>query len=401
MGLFLLALGRALEQILVFFLPAFLVFYRLMWRLRQWFGRILLPVKRRVFYLLAHRFFVHLLIIIIAFWAWVGASRAGSDPASPVGEASLLFQSLETEEEIIQESGLPEFLPPDEADFFLDLPLEELEPDIALTNQGGAMMKIDVSPSGLASTRTQPEEYLVQPGDTLIDIADKFGVSINTILWENKLSVHSVIRPGQKLIILPITGISHKIKKGENVERLAKKYGVTTEEIISFNGLTTGQVLNLDQLLIIPGGVPVAPPLPAVIKKPAPVQVVYPPVPSGPGMFWPAAATRISQYFSWRHPGLDIAGPRGTPVYAADDGIVTLVEKRRTGYGWQILINHENGFKTRYAHHSQILVVSGQRVKKGEMIALIGSTGRSSGSHLHFEIYSFNRRVNPLGYVKR
>jgi murein DD-endopeptidase MepM/ murein hydrolase activator NlpD len=117
-------------------------------------------------------------------------------------------------------------------------------------------------------------------------------------------------------------------------------------------------------------------------------------------MFWPIGSKRITQYFWWRHPALDVGAPKGTPIYAADDGIVEFVKLGRTGYGQQLMVDHGNGIRTRYAHASQIIMKPGDPVKKGDVIAYVGSTGRSTGPHLHFEIFIGPRRVNPLQYIR-
>lgn len=385
-----------------FSLPFLLWLYKSWLALRQRAARFLRPAEKRVFYLLANRYLVHFLIFVLVMLSSAGSLKASADTKHlTAGEGTMLFELLGQASEDIEEIGLPLELEGEEG-FFLDIPIQELEPDLPLVFEDQALFKIDISPIGLIPTRLSPEEYIVQAGDTITSIAQQFNVSVNTILWENKLGPYDIIRPGQKLTILPTTGISHKIKKGDTIERLAKLYGTTQEEIKSFNNLTEGEPLEIDRALIVPGGVPYSPPKPAMPKKqPSPPTTPAPAKIAGPGLIWPTSVYRITQYFSWRHPGVDIAGPKGTPIYAADDGVVILVEQRSTGYGWQIMIDHENGFQTRYAHNSQNLVKVGQRVKKGEAIAAIGSTGRSSGPHVHFEIYVFGSRVNPLNYVRK
>lgn len=394
--------GQGLKNGVLFALPLILLLYKGWLVLKQTIFKILRPAEKRVFYIIANRYFVHLLIIIIATFAGLVANNVSAQADRPAGEDTLLFQAFknsDTENQIFEDSGLPLVLEGGDQ-FFLDLPPQELEPDLPSVMHDQALAGIEVSPFGLPMTRTGSEDYYVQAGDTVSTIADMFGVSINTILWENGLSVYSIIRPDQKLVILPVTGLSHEVRKNDTVERLAKTYGVLVDEIMEFNNLSAGASLSLKQELIIPGGVPYVPPKPKVpvVKQPAPspLPVV---IPSGARYMWPAAVRRLTQYFSWRHPGIDIAGPTGTPLYASNDGVVILTEKKRTGYGWQIMIDHGNGFQTRYGHASQILVGRGQRVQKGQLIGLMGSTGRSTGSHLHFEFYAYGRRVNPFNYV--
>jgi len=98
------------------------------------------------------------------------------------------------------------------------------------------------------------------------------------------------------------------------------------------------------------------------------------------------------------HSGLDFTADRGTEVYATGDGVVEVVESKRWGYGKSILINHGFGYKTLYAHLSKFEVKEGQKVKRGELIGLIGSTGKSTGPHLHYEVIKDGTKVNPIGY---
>jgi murein DD-endopeptidase MepM/ murein hydrolase activator NlpD len=256
--------------------------------------------------------------------------------------------------------------------------------------------------------RTVITNYTVQNGDTISAIARRFGLSVNTILWTNNLTDHSLIQPGDNLIILPYSGILYTAKSGDTVAGLASQYGVDINQIFNANNLTAG--LKIGQKIIIPGARPkstvVATTRSAVnnnytglsairdlIKAPT-VRV------SGSTMTWPTVGYRITQYFSWRHTGVDIANKIGTPIYAADDGVVTISQGGYNGgYGNTIVIDHGSGKKTRYGHASKLFVKVGDIVKKGENIAAMGSTGRSTGPHLHFEVLINGVRYNPLNYI--
>jgi murein DD-endopeptidase MepM/ murein hydrolase activator NlpD len=123
--------------------------------------------------------------------------------------------------------------------------------------------------------------------------------------------------------------------------------------------------------------------------------------PSTTKLAWPTSATRITQYFSWRHPGLDLAAKVGTPLYAAESGKVTISQGGYNGgYGNTIVIDHGGGMKTRYGHASKLYVKVGDTVERGEVIAAMGSTGRSTGSHLHFEVIINGTKYNPLSYIR-
>jgi murein DD-endopeptidase MepM/ murein hydrolase activator NlpD len=256
-------------------------------------------------------------------------------------------------------------------------------------------------------TKREREEIIthtVVPGDTVSTIAREYGISASTILWENDLSVYSIIRPGDKLAILPVSGISHKVKSGENLGKIAKDYKVEEEEIMSANKLADAS-LQIGQKLIIPGVAKVTSTaykpktytgfeaIKNIIAAPSAKPV------SGNKMNWPTEGSRISQYYSWRHLGLDIANKLGTPLYAADAGVVEFAGWG-TGYGNQIVIDHGGGKKTRYAHASKLYVGKGDKIDKGQSIAAMGSTGWSTGSHLHFEVIINGRKMNPLDYIK-
>ncbi|MEK7606719.1 MAG: M23 family metallopeptidase [Patescibacteria group bacterium] len=381
-------------------LPAALFFYKTFRDARLLIGRVLRPAEQRIFFILAHRYLAHVLVVGLAVFAMATASRASED--ADTGEKSLLFDILQEEDAVVIEGGLPSWKVLASEDFFVDFPPEELDSELPLALDGHVFLPIELSPSEAVYARKATEEYIVQTGDTASGIARKFSISINTVLWTNGLSPYSVIRAGQKLLILPVTGVAHEIKKGDTIERIAKTYGVLPGEVLSFNGIDPTVTLEVGQRLIVPGGVPYRAPTP-VSRPPTaiPAPAVRPaPAPKVAGMLWPTESRRITQYFSWRHPALDIAAPKGTPIYASDDGVVIFVEQRYTGYGWQVMVDHGNGLKTRYAHASKIYVKKGQRVSKGDVLALMGSTGKSTGPHLHFEIYVSGRRVNPFTYVK-
>lgn len=250
--------------------------------------------------------------------------------------------------------------------------------------------------------------YTVGPGDTVSTIARKFNISVNTILWANNLNAFSLIRPGDELTILPTSGTLHTIVKGDTLSRIAQNYGVSENQIVAGNNL--GPHLIIGQKIIVPGGKKIT--TTAVASKPstpsysgaqAITKLVTPATPQAPSnkMQWPADAYRITQYFSWRHPGLDIAAKVGTPIYAADSGVVVTSQGGwNGGYGNTILIDHGGGKKTRYGHMSKLFVSVGDTVEKGEHIAAMGSTGRSTGSHLHFEVIINGTKYNPLTYIK-
>ncbi len=255
-----------------------------------------------------------------------------------------------------------------------------------------------------AVARTEIIEYEIQSGDTVSSIAQRFGLKTNTILWANNLSSFSLIRPGNTLKILPTDGVLHTVKRGENLSYLAQRYSVSSQEIANYNNVRADS-LAVNQDLIIPGASRVRTPAPTPAPSPTPTPAPSPaptpaPTPSVSGkMAWPTEGHRITQYFSWRHNGLDVANKTGTPIYAAEAGVVEL-SGWNTGYGNNIIIDHGGGKKTRYAHMSRMFVSVGQSVARGEHIAAMGSTGWSTGPHLHFEVIVNGVRQNPLNYLR-
>ena len=261
--------------------------------------------------------------------------------------------------------------------------------------------------------RREIMDYTVEEGDTISTIAEKFGIGVSSILWENDLNAQSIIRPGDTIKILPVSGVSHKVVSGESVASLAAKYSATEQDIIATNDLQVGQSLIVGQKLIIPGGKKqdyasfrpktysgfsvikdIIKPVSTYVKQ---KEKQYAPSISNQ-MTWPTAGYRITQYFSWRHFAIDVANHIGTPLYAADAGVVEFAGWSN-GYGNNIMINHGGGKKTRYAHASKLYVQKGDKVAKGEQIAAMGSTGWSTGSHIHFEVIINGVKYNPLNYV--
>jgi LysM repeat protein len=253
-------------------------------------------------------------------------------------------------------------------------------------------------------TRTEVVEHVVEAGENIGSIARRYGLETRTILSSNNLSARSIIRPGQKLKILPVDGITYTVKRGDTLLSIGNKYKSTTEKIIEFNALADAGALSIGQVLILPGGELPPPPPPSPTRVSINLRQVFSPATDigGGRLLWPTSARRITQYFNRRHQGVDIAAPVGAPIYAADDGVVIFSGWNSGGYGRMIIVEHGNGLFTRYAHGSRNLVQSGDAVKRGDVIQLMGSTGRSTGSHLHFEVLSggIYKRVNPFDYIQ-
>lgn len=412
---------KPLRSIIKFFyhlviLPA----YHAYWLLTKKSGGRRGGRRRGGFIFLANKRLIHILIILFtAFLIYnnLTASRLDQSAEQVVGKT--LLARLVANEFASANTLIEDMAPADLAnlnrhgyqdDRIVLRPVAKLNtrtPDISDDLEGESPDSSDNRNQLVVPERSEPVEYLVAQGDTLSTIARRFGVSVNTVLWENGLSANSYIRPGDKLNILPATGVMHKIARGETVGSIARKYGITADEVLTANHLSNANQIKIGGKILIPGGQPLSY---GQVAKASPTKnsskqaaATVPALPgkksAGVKMVWPTNGTRITQYYSWRHNGLDIANKKGTPIYAADSGVVETASWNSGGYGNQIVVNHGNGIKTRYAHMSAFSVHAGQQVDKGDYLGAMGSTGRSTGSHLHFEVMISGARYNPLNYV--
>jgi len=249
--------------------------------------------------------------------------------------------------------------------------------------------------------------HIVQERETISNIAGRYSLDGSTVLWENNLTEQSKIKPGSELRILPVDGVRHKVARGETIYSVGKKYGLDENQVQAiidypFNEFLNDETFELatGQFLIVPGG----------IKKDAPAAVrsrfaaVLTPdagtVTASGAFIWPATG-RITQSFSFYHKAIDIANKAGGPILAADSGVVTTSGwPDGSGYGNRVTIDHGNGFVTLYAHMSVVQVQQGQRVNRGDLLGQMGSTGRSTGTHLHFEIRQGGGFDNPLSFLR-
>jgi len=242
------------------------------------------------------------------------------------------------------------------------------------------------------SFRKEIKTYVVVSGDNPEKIAAVFGISTNTLLWANGLKDGNIIKPGQKLIILPINGVRIKVSSKDTLAFLAKKYQGKEDEIIAFNGLPSDGVLAAGEYIIIPGGEMPETAAPKT-TKPASPKYASSTQKAGSWLIIPATGRNWGRTHSYN--GVDISNPCGTPVYAAAAGKAILSDASgwNGGYGKYIKIQHSNGVITLYAHASSLLVGEGDFVDQGQLIAYMGTTGRSTGCHLHFEVRGAK---NPL-----
>lgn len=224
--------------------------------------------------------------------------------------------------------------------------------------------------------------YVVREGDTLSEIAKMFDVSVNTIIWSNDIKRGNIIQPGQTLLILPVSGLQYTVKKGDTITSIAKKYKGDADEILAYNNFVSNADLRIGKTLIIPNG---ELDMPAVTYSGG---VVRGGGPSYAGYYLrPISGGRKSQGLHGYN-GVDLATSCGAPVVASASGNILVARPYgwNGGYGEYVVISHNNGTQTLYAHLGSIIVGSGWSVVQGQVIGYVGSTGLSTGCHVHFEV---------------
>lgn len=286
----------------------------------------------------------------------------------------------------------------------------DLPPQYAIDMDSGILVAQD-GPSGTIEELYNNEfekgeisTYVVQSGDTISEIAEKFNVSVNTIRWQNGLKANTPIHSGDSLIILPVDGVRHIVMKGETLSNIASKFKGDIDEIIDYNNIDGPLVVGME--IIIPGGEPIE----DIVKPPKEKEKVKialkdkskknkkqnddnesEDVQSGSsGHYINPLKGRgvLSQGYHGRFHAVDIATSIGTPVYASMSGRIVVANSGGFGggYGTYIVIQHANGSSTLYGHMSGLVAHLGDQVNQGEQIGYSGNSGRSSGPHLHFEI---------------
>lgn len=265
---------------------------------------------------------------------------------------------------------------------------------------------VEIDPLTQVSDKPRADvlDYTVENGDTLAGIAKKFGVDNDSIKWLNKGLNEKKLKPGTVLKIPPVTGVVHIVKGGETIYSISKRYNVSAQAVVDFpfNEFTNDETFSLaiGQQLIIPDGEMPDEPIFSPRSNLAGLTPNAGAVSATGNWIWPAAG-KISQEFKPWHKGIDIANHDGGPILAADSGTVLVASwADNTGYGNRVVLDHGNGIKTLYGHMSSFSVVVGQTVKRGDKLGMMGSTGRSTGTHLHFEIRTSGGNANPLAALK-
>ena len=420
------SLFRPFGNVLIRF--AVLPVYGVSYGLRRRLGNFYRPAKNRTMFLLTNRYAVHVVVIAIAVVAGtvnfgLGEVRAESDV---FGQRSILYSLVTKQEvEVIEEYAtldeVTNYVPVSAfGDNSLHAPFggtTALEPTTSMSglSQSGLALASPVSATDSstisAAPRTTIQTYTVASGDNLSTISQQFGISLNTLLWANNLSVRSVIKPGTELTILPVTGVQHTIKSCDTLGAVAKKYSVGTDVILEYNNLASADALKIGQALIIPGGQVLAP---VATTRTVAVKDIFTTAPVGSGgatapsgdakMIWPTDLRYIVRGLSLYHTGVDIDcngrrdGTSTNDNYAAMDGVVQF-SGSKSGYGYAVEIDHGNGLVTRYGHFHSLYVSKGDIVTTGTPLGRCGSTGNSTGTHLHFEVIANGKFKNPANYL--
>jgi murein DD-endopeptidase MepM/ murein hydrolase activator NlpD len=255
-----------------------------------------------------------------------------------------------------------------------------------------------------ARKRTESFIYLTESGDTLYSIGERFKISVDALKYVNGLTDTSILGVGQEVTIPPTAGLVHKVESGDTLTSIALKYDVPVQAIADFNYLLDTSKLALGTELVIPGGkIPKFVP-PVIYAEPGSLSM-------GPAgqvspnkslCVWPTTVRFITQYFSWYHNGLDIATSAGAmpPILSCMGGIVVRAGWDPWGLGLLVRIDHGNGYETAYGHMSRLDVSYGQKVKRGQIIGLMGSTGRSTGPHVHYMVKYNGVAQDPLKFTQ-
>lgn len=449
--------GRFLVRFLL--LPIYTVFFLLNIRLE----RVVVSARGLFFFLFTNRYIFHAALLAVSV-ATIGAqlsTRTAS--ASNSGQNSLLYTLVtQGQDESIEEplyvetiSGHTSYLGSETLQALPDIDFDyddESVADLTIPGSVAVLPHIDeptptepIEPTSAIAVepRRGTETYTVRSGDTVATIAQRFGVNVGTVIWANNLSRSAAIKPGDALRIPATSGVLHVVKRGETLGQIANRYDVAVNAITQVNaGLTT---LTPGQEILVPGATPITVAVaPTASRTTATTQPttrnttapavradiplstirnkavdVYQELKSGENdartkpedktetvvkaaskLLWPTDLRVVNQYYGWRHTGLDIDGDYANAIYASADGVVEIAGWNNGGYGLMIFIDHGNGFKTRYAHASKMFVKAGDTVKRGQVIAMVGTTGRSTGTHLHYEVYVNGKRANPLTYAR-
>jgi LysM repeat protein len=317
---------------------------------------------------------------VLAFFIPISIASAGvlSFIENMVGAGSKAFSRITTSQNtpLLSAVGGPD------SDYTPSHELSIVSDDALLADTGplGTMLDIEEEASkGMIST------YMVREGDSLSNIAQMFGVSVNTILWANGLTRTTPLKVGAELVILPVSGVRHTVKKNDTLASIAKNYKADADDISDFNALSEGVSLEIGSIIVVPNGQ-----IAETKKSPAPRVTSRLRGATGPaydGYYIKPVDGRKTQGLHGYN-GVDLGASIGTPVFASAGGQVIVARGfgYNGGYGKYVVISHDNGTQTLYGHLNSVNVGVGETVGQGQFIGEVGNTGRSTGPHLHFEI---------------
>lgn len=288
-----------------------------------------------------------------------------------------------------------------------------------IADDGGFM--IPVNPQTGQSDRSEMSDkivHTVKSGETLSTIAQAYGLSTSTLMWENDLSKYSILKVGHELLIPPVDGVTHEVKSGQSIDKVASLYDVDKESLIKQNNLNSETIV-AGQEIFVPGGEKLAPPAPAPVVASSPsyrsttvartesvtrtnLEASPAVAAAGKSLIYPTRGKITQGYYSW-HRAIDIADRGKPPVWAAAGGTIIKASSGTWGggYGNHVIIDHGNGMQTLYAHLDYLTVSNGQYVNQGEVIGKMGNTGRvygATGIHLHFEVRENGIKQVPSYY---
>lgn len=332
-------------------------------------------------------------LMVLVIWQRVPAVRAAAEGVESAEEAALMPANAET-----PSSDLTGIMPQMETEPGLDALVRETNPKTIIPTRG----------------RTETDTYTISKGDSIFGIANEYKVKPETILWANYSILNDdphMISIGQELKIPPVDGIFYEWKEGDVLEKVAEKFNANVQDILEYPGNNldiANPVIEPGTSIMIPGGWrPLRPWVVAVayapksgvnkgIKGPGGCEISAGGAVGSGTFVWPAGNHFLSGNDYWSgHLAIDIAAGEGAPIYASDSGTVVYAGPIGGGYGNMIMIDHGNGYHTLYAHLSAVGVRCGQSVGQGSLIGFSGSTGNSTGAHLHFEVRQNGGFVNP------
>ncbi|MDO8583747.1 MAG: M23 family metallopeptidase [bacterium] len=442
-GKYLRPVGRVLVFIfsligkyLLFPIYAFIVLFRIRME------RLLVGARGFFFLIFTNRYIFHATLIAISIVTIGSQLQTKSATAYDTGRGTMLYalvtqgQSDVVEEEVKANVKNANYLgdttiqalPGIDYDYDEDQPMADTSVPGSIAALPGSN-EPGIPGSDPIVVRTKTETYTIQSGDTVASIAQRFGVNAGTVIWANKLDSRAFIKPGESLKIPAVSGVLYTIKKGDTLQKVATLYKLDVAAISDANHLTD-TTLSVGEELILPGASPLpvaVAPKPSTSKSKVNPSITISRIPgkeidkyqeltktadtrqkppdespdvSAAKLLWPTRQHAINQYYGWKHTGIDFNGDYTDAIYASEDGVVEQAGWNSGGYGLMVLINHQNGYKTRYGHASKLFVATGDTVKRGQVIGMVGTTGRSTGTHLHYEVYINGKRVNPLVYIK-